>query len=104
MARRRFTTVRAMLDPSNGPAPSWLAPDPVVERLQLDEASWVDIVRGLVPRADAVHDDLLDAVTWEQGRVFRYERWVEDPRLSSWQAGDARHPALVEVQQWITKR
>jgi molybdopterin synthase sulfur carrier subunit len=48
---------------------SWLAPEPVVERLQLDDASWVDIVRGLVPRADAVHDKVLASVEWEQGRV-----------------------------------
>jgi alkylated DNA repair dioxygenase AlkB len=82
----------------------WLAPDPVVERLQLDDTSWVDVVRGLVPRAADVHDDLRDSVRWDQGRVFRYERWVEDPRLSSWQAGDARHPALVEAEAWITNR
>ena len=68
---------------------AWIAPDPVVERLQLDDASWVDVVRNLVPTADEVHDALVD-IAWEQGRVFRYERWVDDPRLSSWQAGDRR--------------
>ena len=83
---------------------SWLAPEPVVERLQLDDASWVDIVRGLVPRADEVHDDVLGRAEWEQGRVFRYERWIDEPRLSSWLAGDARHPALVDAQNWIMKR
>ena len=83
---------------------SWLASEPVVERLQLDDASWVDIVRGLLPRADEVHDEVLASADWEQGRVFRYERWIDDPRLSSWQAGAARHPALVEAQQWITRR
>jgi alkylated DNA repair dioxygenase AlkB len=83
---------------------SWLAPDPVVERLVLDEASWVDIVRGLVPRADDVHADLAEHVVWEQGRVFRYERWIDEPRLSSWQAGADRHPALHEVEAWISHR
>jgi alkylated DNA repair dioxygenase AlkB len=83
---------------------SWLATDPVVERLQLDDASWIDVVRGLVPRADDVHGDLLARVTWEQGRVFRYERWVDDPRLSSWQAGDERHPALQAAETWIATR
>lgn len=83
---------------------SWLAPDPVVERLQLDDASWVDVVRGLVPRADEVHDHLVEGVTWEQGRVFRYERWIDDPRLSSWQSGDEQHPMLREVEEWITSR
>jgi alkylated DNA repair dioxygenase AlkB len=83
---------------------SWLVCDPVVERLQLDDASWIDIVRGLVPRADEVHDDLVERVEWEQGRVFRYERWVDEPRLSSWQAGADRHPALKEVEDWIATR
>ena len=82
----------------------WLTPEPVVERLQLDDRAWVDVIRGLVPRADAVHRDLLDAITWEQGRVFRYERWIDEPRLSSWQAGDDRHPALREVETWIAQR
>lgn len=83
---------------------SWLTPEPVVERLQLDDASWVDIVRGLLPRAHEVHDDLLERVEWEQGRVFRYERWIDEPRLSGWQSGDARHPALIDVQAWIMRR
>ena len=87
-------------------ATAWVATDPVVERLQLGDASWIDIVRRLVAvdRADAVHDDLARDTNWEQGRVFRYERWVDDPRLSGWQAGDARHPALQHVQAWITDR
>ena len=41
---------------------SWLLPDPTVERLDLDEGSWVDVVRGLVPRGDEVHDSLLSSV------------------------------------------
>jgi alkylated DNA repair dioxygenase AlkB len=82
----------------------WLAPDPVVERLQLDDASWVDVVRNLVPSADEVHDDLAQATQWEQGRVFRYERWIDEPRLSSWQSGTERHPALQEVEAWIATR
>jgi alkylated DNA repair dioxygenase AlkB len=83
---------------------AWLAAEPVVERIPLDDRSWVDVVRGLVPRGDAVHDELQRAVPWEQGKVFRYERWVEDPRLSGWQAGASRHPALREVEGWITRR
>jgi alkylated DNA repair dioxygenase AlkB len=82
----------------------WLDLSASVERLSLDESSWVDVVRGFVPRADEVHDELVANVAWEQGRVFRYERWIDDPRLSSWQAGSARHPALVEAEAWISRR
>ena len=28
---------------------SWLLTEPTVQRLDLDEGSWVDVVRGLVP-------------------------------------------------------
>ena len=82
----------------------WLDPSASVERIALDDSSWVDVVRGFVPRADEVHDELVANVAWEQGRVFRYERWIDDPRLSSWQAGSARHPALVEAGAWISRR
>ena len=60
----------------------WLAGEPVVERLELGAGSWVEVVRRLVPEADAVHDELAAAVRWEQGRVFRYERWIPEPRLA----------------------
>lgn len=85
-------------------APSWLVSEPVVERLQLDPASWVDVVRGFLTRADEVHADLADAVAWEQGRVFRYERWIDEPRLGGWQSRAVMHPALAAVQAWITER
>ena len=75
---------------------------PTVERVHLDATSWVDVVRGMAPHHQQVHDDLLGSVRWEQGRVFRYERWIDDPRLSGWQAPGAMHPALAEVQAWIS--
>jgi len=85
-------------------AKEWLAPQPTVERVALDETSWLDVVRGLLPRADEVHDDLAATVAWKQGTVFRYERWLPEPRLSAWQAHDERHPALQAVQLWISRR
>ncbi len=82
----------------------WLIPDPNVERIDLDGRCWVDVVRGLVDRPDQVHDDLIRDVAWEQGRVFRYERWIDEPRLGGWQARADRHPALAEAQDWISHR
>lgn len=83
---------------------SWLASDVAVERVELGAGSWVDVVRGLIPDADAVHDELATTVVWEQGRVFRYERWIDEPRLSGVQRGAGRHPALVEVEHWLGRR
>ena len=82
----------------------WLADDARVERIQLGRGAWVDVVRGLVPEAQRVHDDLVDAVSWRQGRVFRYERWIDEPRLGGWQRGEDRHPALAQAQDWISRR
>jgi alkylated DNA repair dioxygenase AlkB len=86
-------------------APAWLAPEPVVERVALgDGRSWVDVVRGLVPDGERVHDELKASVRWEQGKVFRYERWIEEPRMGGFQRADERHPALVEVGRWLGRR
>jgi alkylated DNA repair dioxygenase AlkB len=81
----------------------WLVPDPIVERLDLDEASWVDVVRGLVPRADAVHDSLLSSADWQQGQVFRYEKWIDSPRqMAPYVSGT--EPAIDEVDSWLRQR
>jgi alkylated DNA repair dioxygenase AlkB len=82
---------------------SWLQPDPTVERLDLDEGSWVDVVRGLVPRGDEVHDGLLNSAQWEQGQVFRYERWIDSPRLMAGYPPGSQ-PAIDEVDSWLRKR
>ena len=85
-------------------ATTWLAEAPVVERLELDEASWVDVVRGLLPQHQDVHDALAAGVTWEPGKVFRYERWVPEPRQFGLRVGAHTHPALAEAQRWLSRR
>ncbi len=75
-----------------------------MERIDLGKGAWVDVVRGFLTDSQRVHDDLAESVTWQQGRVFRYERWIDEPRLGGWQAGDVRHPALVQAQDWISRR
>src|SRR5205085_1675343 len=36
--------------------------------------------------------------------VFRYEKWIDEPRLGAWLRAEDRHPALVEAQQWLARR
>jgi len=91
-----------MVEPSA--TTSWLATEPTVERVQLDAATWVDVVRGFLPRADEIHDALIDAVSWEQGNVFRYERNVDMPRLNSMTPGRRAHDALAEAGVWLDQR
>lgn len=81
----------------------WLAESPVAERIQLDDASWLDTVRALIPRADGVHKELLTSVEWQQGGVFRYERYVDSPRLMA-SCPTGTHPAIDEVSAWIRRR
>ncbi|MFN6120447.1 MAG: DNA repair protein [Actinomycetes bacterium] len=90
---------------ATGPGPrGWVDAGAPVERVQLDERSWVDVVRGLVPDAERVHHEVLRATPWRQGRSFRYERWVDDTRLSATVAGSRRHPALAAVETWLVRR
>ena len=91
-----------MVEPLAGT--SWLAAEPTVERVQLDDHSWVDVVRSWLPRADEIHASLLEAVSWEQGNVFRYERNVDMPRLNSPMSGRRAHDALAEAGTWLDRR
>jgi alkylated DNA repair dioxygenase AlkB len=85
------------------PMERWLTSEPVVEHLDLGDGCWVDVARGLVPAGDEVHDALVDTVPWQQGQVFRYERWIESPRLmASCPAGT--HPAIDAVDAWLRTR
>lgn len=54
------------------------------ERRQLDDASWVDVVRGFLRGADDVLAELVEGTEWRQGRRWMYDREVDDPRLSRW--------------------
>ena len=77
-----------------------------VERTRLDEGSWVDVVRGWVQGADALYDTLVAAMPWRQGRVFRYERWVEEPRLTASQPAGRPppDPVLLDAQRALRAR
>jgi alkylated DNA repair dioxygenase AlkB len=86
-------------------APALVA-EPVVERLWLDERSWVDVVRGLLEGADEVHDEVAEVTRWSEERLFRYDHWVTSPRLgASWRRGDpVPHPQLLDVHRWLQRR
>lgn len=70
-----------------------------VERLWLDDTAWVDVARGWLPDADVVYEEVLEKSAWQESKIFRYERWVTEPRLTAWSGGRYAHPALVEAQK-----
>jgi alkylated DNA repair dioxygenase AlkB len=78
-------------------------PDATAERHQLDDESWVDVTRGWMRGADEFYDQLAETVPWEQGRVFKYERYVDEPRVGSWYDRDTPypHPALTAAHRAI---
>ena len=81
-------------------------PDATFERVQLDDTSWVDVARGWLSDPGAVFAALLGNVSWRQGRIWRYERWIDEPRLGGWADTGAAlpHPALAEAQRTIQWR
>lgn len=64
-------------------APSLIDRKAPVERIALDETSWIDVVRGFAPRSDEVFEFLLEHAPWHQGQSIREGRMVPDPRLGA---------------------
>jgi alkylated DNA repair dioxygenase AlkB len=69
------------------------------ERLWFDETSWVDISRGWLHDADEVYATLLGSVAWHESKLWRYEKWVTEPRLGAFCASDALPHQAVEATQ-----
>jgi alkylated DNA repair dioxygenase AlkB len=61
-----------------------------VRRVWLDRTSWVDVLPGWQPEASAWYDRLAADASWRQGRMWRYDRWVVEPRLTAPTTGDGR--------------
>ncbi|HVM54101.1 MAG TPA: alpha-ketoglutarate-dependent dioxygenase AlkB [Acidimicrobiales bacterium] len=74
-----------------------------IERLWLDDTAWVDVARGWLADADAVYEEVLARSEWRQGRLWRYERWVEEPRMGAWGPSAQQHPALVDAQRQLER-
>ncbi|MBI2710899.1 MAG: alpha-ketoglutarate-dependent dioxygenase AlkB [Actinobacteria bacterium] len=93
------------LAPQPAPPPAVRSgPAPGAGRIWLDDRSWVDVSRGWLGRAAIVYDALVEQVAWRQSRVFRYERWVDEPRLSAWcdpGRGALAHPVLLDVHRAV---
>jgi len=71
-----------------------------VERTWLDDRSWVDLWPGWLAGAEQLYDHLVATVAFQQGRIYRYDHWVDEPRLGAgYSTASAPHPALLEAQR-----
>jgi alkylated DNA repair dioxygenase AlkB len=62
-------------------------PDPTfrqARRQWLDDQSWLEIVPGWLAGADALYQELVECLPWDQRRVPMYDRVVDEPRLTWW--------------------
>lgn len=91
------------MTPATAVAP---APFAAVERLWLDETSWVDVARDWLAGADELFEALHHGVDWQPSRLFRYDHWVEERRLGAmWRPGRALpHPGLAEATRTLRRR
>ncbi len=87
-------------------APVVVRRDVQFERRWLDDGSWVDVARGWLAGADAVHATVLERARWRQGKLWRYDHWVVEPRMGASASRDAAplHPVLPELTRALRRR
>ena len=83
-----------------------MATEPEVDRLDLGDGAWVDVVRGFLTGADELYDVLVAERPWRQGRLFRYERTIDEPRLTNAvRVTDPNVPReLLAPHRWLQHR
>ena len=73
----------------------------MAERIELDERSWIDVHRGHLAGADALFDELRETAPWRQTKVFRYDHWRDENRLTaSYRLADMPEP-LKDVTRFL---
>jgi len=58
--------------------------------------SWVDLVPGFLREPAALLADLVQSIDWQQGEVWRFDRYVEEQRLGAMVRQDS-HPAIRQT-------
>jgi alkylated DNA repair dioxygenase AlkB len=73
------------------------------QRITLSEGSWVDVVTDFVPDPDGLYEELTRSVGWRASRLWRYDHWVEEPRVGAafTPARGYPHPALTDAHRRI---
>ncbi len=75
-----------------------------LERIQLDQRSWVDHAPGWLSSADKLFHDIVECRDWSQRSRRMYDREVLEPRLTSpWflDSGEPLEPGIVEEMRQV---
>lgn len=83
----------------DGETPSFDAGFRGLERIHLDEASWLDYAPGWVAGSDALFTQILTGRRWGERTRWMYDRRVREPRLTAvWSLGPGEplEPAILE--------
>lgn len=79
-----------------------------LERITLDDTSWVDYAPAWVSGSDALFAELMAGQRWKQRSRHMYGEVVEEPRLTSWwraSSGEPLEPPLLErMRQLLSAR
>jgi alkylated DNA repair dioxygenase AlkB len=72
--------------------------DARIQRLHLDERSWIDHCPGWLRGADTVFDHLVTTLPWRQRTdIAMYDRRVDEPRLTYWWHAFGTDPVPLPV-------
>jgi alkylated DNA repair dioxygenase AlkB len=96
-----------LVDPSIDPAFAG------IERIHLDDTSWVDHLPLWLAGADLVFGELVARLPWRHRDVVMYDRVVPEPRLTSWWSespegseddGAEPLPVLADIRRALSDR
>ncbi len=79
-----------------------------IDRIHLDDTSWVDHLPLWLAGADLVFGELVARLPWRHRDVVMYDRVLPEPRLTSWwsEADDGAEPlpVLADIRHALTDR
>ena len=68
-----------------------------IQRIALDEQSWVDYCPGWLSGSDALFAELIRSGRWQQRSRWMYTKRVDDPRLTAGWSTDGDDPEIPQV-------
>jgi len=76
----------------------------LLERVVLDESSWIDYAPGWLTGSDVVFDELTGSLDLRQRTNVRmYDSIVDEPRLSAWWRDDGRRAEPTELLAYVRR-